>query len=83
MKDNNKPKQKPDTTIKLAVCGRALALMQQRQYDSHAVRFYGQVKLGQYLLTPGKDREVVFDDLIRQAVADGIIVVVHAGVIPK
>lgn len=73
--------KKPDMTVQLAVCGLALSNAQKQQFKDGTVKVFGQVKIGPYLLTPGKPCAVVYDATIKEAVAKGLIV--NMGVKPK
>lgn len=75
-----KPK-KPNMTVRLAVCGLALVNEQKRQYSEKKVSTFGQIWIGPYLLEPGKDCAVFYDDVIKDAIAKGLIV--NMGVRPR
>lgn len=74
-------KKRPDMTVRLAVCGLALANEQKKQYSEKKVSTFGPIWIGPYLLEPGKDCVVVYDDVIKEAIAKGLIV--NMGVRPR
>ena len=61
-------------TVQLAVCGLALRNEQDRQFKDAEVEHWGQIRIGPYLLTPGKPCPVAYSDIIDAAMSKGIIV---------
>ena len=68
------PVPPPDMTVQLAVCGLALRNEQDRQFKDAEVEHWGQIRIGPYLLTPGKPCPVAYSEVILDAINRGIIV---------